>query len=368
MANDLALLIRSARRLGRNYRLVQGGGGNVSLKQGPLMRVKASGAALKDLTEKEGFVGLDYALLRRALNGGEPTDDAAYRALLAQARNAGESGRPSIESALHALLGPCVIHTHPNALLRLLCRRDALALVARLAPELGCPPLFIPYASPGLPLAQALIAAARDEGRDLAATPMVVFLANHGLFVSALDTRTALAIHERAVALAARLCPLPPLSAAKPGASSGLRRRLMLWARERGPWAAPRLPALLALRSLFASLPAADLGACFPDQVVYLGPEPLLLEGARASLWDAAWERYTTEWGQPPRVILQRDGILLFSAESRTLGRAREESWLTFGEILCGQETALARLGREPCLHLMNWESERYRAAKLAGN
>lgn len=363
MTSEALSLLRIARRLGRDPRLVQGGGGNVSQKQGGEMLVKASGTALKQVTA-EDFVRLDYVRLRGALYGGGLADDAAYRRELAACRRG--PGRPSIESTLHALLGPTVLHSHPNAVLRLLCRQDARAQIKRLKAALGVAFLFIGYAGPGLPLAAALMAEAQRTGTDLAATPLLVFLANHGLFVSARDAREAAALHSRVLALCAQACPFPSYPAPLPPADEALRQRLAAWARTHGCWHAPRRAAVKAAVSLFSQSPENELGACFPDQVVYLGPAPLRLETNEAVAWERAWNAYLARWRQAPLLISHSAGCLLFSFAGCTLNAAREESLATFCEVLCGQSGFLSRLSAAQCRHLMNWESERYRSAALA--
>ena len=66
MDKALADLIRISNATGKDSTLVQGGGGNTSVKtaDGKYMYIKASGTALKDMTKKEGWrrIRLDAVL------------------------------------------------------------------------------------------------------------------------------------------------------------------------------------------------------------------------------------------------------------------------------------------------------------------
>ena len=92
--------------LGADPELVQGGGGNSSLKAGGKLWIKASGAWLARAETEEIFLALELDRLGRQIAAGlaEPTtgcfDAAAGR-------------RPSIETTLHALMAaPVVLHSH----------------------------------------------------------------------------------------------------------------------------------------------------------------------------------------------------------------------------------------------------------------
>jgi len=65
MDKALAELIKISRGTGRDPTLVQGGGGNTSVKtaDGKYMYIKASGTALKDMNEQQGWrrLGVDLA-------------------------------------------------------------------------------------------------------------------------------------------------------------------------------------------------------------------------------------------------------------------------------------------------------------------
>jgi len=179
-------LLAVSQALGRDVFAIQGGGGNSSFKRADgVMLVKASGRAMGELTDMGGFVAVDPAGLRAGLAA--CAAEADYAALLA-ACVVGAGGRPSIETGLHALMGRCVLHSHSLWANVLCCAHGGQGLLADLFPAAD----YVPYAMPGLPLAQAL--AARAPLAD------VVFLENHGLIVSADTPQAALARHDAVVA------------------------------------------------------------------------------------------------------------------------------------------------------------------------
>jgi rhamnose utilization protein RhaD (predicted bifunctional aldolase and dehydrogenase) len=172
-------LFGPARFLGASPLFTQGAGGNISIKVGSTMYVKASGVLLRDLAHERGYVGVGFEPVARYLDE-NPGDarDAGYendfnRVIEGHALQAERFGVPSIETGMHVLLSASVIHTHNvyanvlgcmaggDAILRDLFREDAL---------------IIPYVNPGYMLAHALL-----EKKKKGALPPIIFLTNHGM-------------------------------------------------------------------------------------------------------------------------------------------------------------------------------------------
>src|ERR1017187_4786504 len=127
--NSLAQLIEISHVVGSNPEYVQAAGGNRSVKSpdGWTMAIKASGTALTLMSETEGWVELDVAAVLSVLDRADLVALPAKEreALVLQGLNSaivGGHGRPSVESALHAMLGRVVIHTHAVAANALNCR------------------------------------------------------------------------------------------------------------------------------------------------------------------------------------------------------------------------------------------------------
>src|SRR5208283_3978985 len=169
---------------------VQVGGGNTSVKSpdGLTMAIKASGTALTAMSESAGWVEVDVAVVlsifeRKDLAALET--DAREARVLQHLSSAviGGKGRPSVETALHAMLDRFVIHTHPVAANALNCGPGSAALL-EITPAGELPPLWVPYTDPGWRLAHTVKSAAEAHEQAHGCLPSVLFMENHGLLVS----------------------------------------------------------------------------------------------------------------------------------------------------------------------------------------
>lgn len=229
-------------RVGSNAMLVQGAGGNTSLKRGDQLLVKASGTWLADACTREIFIALPR-----------------FNSAGASAPHA-EGLHPSIETALHALMPHrVVIHAHAvnsmtTSVLEDGQRRAAHALDDRVRWA------WVGYHRPGAPLAEAVVHA-------LGSAPDVLLLQNHGVVVGAETVAAAeqlLSDVERLLHLPERSLPAPDAVRLAEGASDQFE---------------PLLHASgLAIDSEIAAIVSTT---CFiPDQVVFLGGAiPLGREG-----------------------------------------------------------------------------------------
>jgi len=150
-------LIRVARRVGAEG-LVIGASGNISVRRGKTMLIKASGAWLEQATAAD-FVAIP----------------------LADAPAGGRGKRPSCEYRMHAacyLARPditCVIHTHPlYATLLVTCGLTVRAISPEFSLSIGSEPGFVRYLCPGT------AGLAHSVGK-CAAEHNVVYMKNHGL-------------------------------------------------------------------------------------------------------------------------------------------------------------------------------------------
>jgi NAD(P)-dependent dehydrogenase (short-subunit alcohol dehydrogenase family)/rhamnose utilization protein RhaD (predicted bifunctional aldolase and dehydrogenase) len=102
-----------------------------------------------------------------------------FRSILEPGRNK----RPSVETSLHEIIQyKYVVHLHPTLINGVLCSHSAKSLTQQL---FGEKVLFVPYIDPGYTLFKKLdteISLYREKhGKD----PQIIFLENHGSFVSA---------------------------------------------------------------------------------------------------------------------------------------------------------------------------------------
>ena len=188
--NSLAQLIEISHAVGANREYVQAAGGNTSVKSpdGRTMAIKASGTALTLMSETDGWVEMDVAAVLSVLDRTDlaalPVKEREARVLeCLHAAAVGGRGRPSVETALHAMLGRVVVHTHAVAANALNCG-PGLAALAEICPPGELPPLWVPYTDPGWCLATAVRTAAEAYRQQHGSAPAVIFMENHGLLVA----------------------------------------------------------------------------------------------------------------------------------------------------------------------------------------
>jgi rhamnose utilization protein RhaD (predicted bifunctional aldolase and dehydrogenase)/NAD(P)-dependent dehydrogenase (short-subunit alcohol dehydrogenase family) len=321
-------LIAVARRFGRDPEFARGGGGNASVKVDGVLYIKPSGVALATLAADD-LVPLDVEPLLALLHAGDrgaeaagpggpagPADtagaagpahatgdltgDPVMRTALA-ARLADAGGRrPSVELLFHAFLPErLVLHTHPIDINAVTCNRDGAALAERLFGERA---VWVPYTDPGLPLARAIVEARRAHvERTGEPAPAITVMQNHGIIVGGesaaeivelsgwlLDTVRA-ALQRAAVPAGVAAPDLSPADLSPAGMDPARARTLV-------DVIAPSVRGLLATGTalrvvtfddapLAASFTASPAGRDFvlggpltPDQIVYAGSWPLLLD------------------------------------------------------------------------------------------
>ncbi|MEN9552351.1 MAG: hypothetical protein RI935_728 [Candidatus Parcubacteria bacterium] len=182
-------------RIGGDQAYFPGTGGNVSLKiDDSIMLIKASGKRVADMKDEGGSVALNY----------NPIKDFFYTDILsAEGERASmetinvsiiksHTGRPSIETGFHALLGTAVIHSHSFFVNILTCSQDFEILVETIFFGSRISYSCIPYAKPGYYLTHSIV----EKTKYLSQKPRVFFMKNHGVIVSAETMEEALILHE----------------------------------------------------------------------------------------------------------------------------------------------------------------------------
>jgi ribulose-5-phosphate 4-epimerase/fuculose-1-phosphate aldolase len=227
-------------RLGSDLRLVQGAGGNVSLKRDGVLWIKASGTRLGDAAERDIFVPMDESTTRDAV--------LVTEQLAPHVRPEGrESGlRPSIETALHVLQPHAVVaHVHGVGSIAAGLTSAVDEAVSALGDRFDT--VVVPYAKPGIELARAVLEATSERLR--ADRPVVLVLRNHGLVVGAADAAEAGALLDLVESALRRADP---------------------------PQFSPSGSGTLYPRGTVDDQAAAVLcaGALTPDSAVFLGPTP----------------------------------------------------------------------------------------------
>jgi rhamnose utilization protein RhaD (predicted bifunctional aldolase and dehydrogenase) len=167
------------------------GEGNTSARiDGETFWVKASGAAMRTI-EAGGFVRMRFDRVLDLLESEGLSDEEVRAGMEAAKADPAARGRPSVETALHALalqVGDTAFvgHTHPTAVNAILCSEGAReAIAGRLFPDeivyCGPAPVFVPYTDPGVPLARAVGEAIDRHIAEYRQAPKVVLMQNHGV-------------------------------------------------------------------------------------------------------------------------------------------------------------------------------------------
>ena len=325
-------LVAASARIGADPLLIQGPGGNTSIKDGCVMWIKASGSWLAEAGTRDVFVPIDWPAYAEALRAGGPAAEEA-----GAFRPGWYEGdlRPSIETPLHALLpGRVVIHVHCVHTIALAVRADARAALGRRLEGIAWH--LVPYARPGLPLVPGVL-----EG--VAAGARAIVLGNHGLVVSA-DT---VAEAEALLAEVHRRLAAPAREVAAP-AGDALRR--LCEGTAFAPAADPASPRLAGDPRL-ARIVAA--GALYPDHVIFFGMGPPV---ARSS----AEARGLMTGPEPPMAILV-PGVGMALRRDASAGAAALLRCL--GEVLLRVPPGAAPIPLTPadCDALLNWDAERHR-------
>jgi rhamnose utilization protein RhaD (predicted bifunctional aldolase and dehydrogenase) len=327
-------LIALAASLGRDRLLVQGPGGNISLKQDGVMWVKASGTWMMEAESRPILIPVDFTAVLDGLAAGDPACETCSSFVRHDLTRS--ALRPSIETTLHAVMPQkVVVHVHCVETISIACLADA---ADRLAASLqGLNWAFVPYVRPGASLGRAMVEHMRNGTN-------ILVLGKHGLVVAG-DT-----VDEAAQLRAEVSRRLARVARAAPRADREMLRRA-----QGGGYSPAEDDALHAIATDPVSLAAARCGSLYPDHVVFLGPGIVETDTTETAT-DAARRA-----GRPdaPIVIVPGAGVLLHGAAT--------PSALALARCLADVTCRLA--GNDPVdplsatdeAQLLDWDAEKYR-------
>ncbi|MCU0820823.1 MAG: class II aldolase/adducin family protein [Beijerinckiaceae bacterium] len=306
--------LRLSARLGQDPLLVQGPGGNTSLKRDSLLWIKASGTELADAETQPIFVPVHLTKARAEAHG---AGDGTCLAAVADPVN---RLRPSIETTFHALIEwPVVAHFHSVA-----------AIVHGISPEgrreaqrklADLPFDMIPYRKPGRPLTQRI---AQTYQRPI----QIWLLENHGIICAGPDVASVEALIDEVEArLAMPMLFQPTAPAIDPP--------------EGFAW----LPEANVLAQVDRLRALALGGSPYPDHVVFLGSGLPLFDPERS---------------QPAAIIARKGVVASLSATPAQRAMAR-----CLADVLSRvpPDWQIDMLSAEAEAELLNWDAEKYRQA-----
>jgi rhamnose utilization protein RhaD (predicted bifunctional aldolase and dehydrogenase) len=322
LTSSLAALKRVSAELAQDHLLIQGAGGNTSLKCGDILWVKASGCWLEDADDKPVFVPLRLSTVLANIIAQNP--DCCAGARLPDRPS--EGLKPSIETALHAIMPHiAVIHAHAvNSTTTALLADGEARFERAMGGDLRG--LYLPYATPGLPLANAV-----REAVTGGAAPDVILLQNHGVVVGAESPDAAARLLkeiERRLAFVPR--PLPKPDPKRLAAHEDKHYEALPFGC--GMALDPYLFGLLT-RSVFT-----------PDQVVFLGGP------VRA-----------TEPGDGEPALILREGVGAYRRRDASPGTQAVIAWLAHIAERIPEGAEILSLPDREVASLLGWDAEHYR-------
>ncbi len=187
MKPEINELIEISKYYGKNKEYVVAGGGNTSFKDNEKIWIKASGKSLAEMNE-EGLVVLNrekLQLISSRVYSEDPVEreEQVKQDLFFSIAGPTNDKRPSVETSLHEIIQyKYVVHLHPTIINGILCSRNAKSLTRKL---FGDNVLFLQYTDPGYTLFKKLESEIISYRTRFSNDPKIIFLENHGSFVSA---------------------------------------------------------------------------------------------------------------------------------------------------------------------------------------
>ena len=382
----LADLIRMSNVTGRDPALVLGGGGNTSVKtaDGRYMYIKASGTALKDMDGQRGWRRLriepvlsiikDKPLMK--LDPIARENVVVSRLLEACEDGCAGGARPSVESHLHALLKSHVIHLHPLVVSAYVNARNGEAELQKLFASEKLPPLWVPYANPGYMLARRIAALVENYQQQHRRKPQILFLAKHGVFVTADSANGALRLVRKVIALCASKVKPVAARAAKPAAAADITAaklavRKAVFEATGGYLPVSYFPATNGIAAFMANSRAKALLSApplHPEEMVYANGPALWCEDARCETVRRRLQARLGKAAKAPSAFLVK-GLGLFVATDKSLAplvAEMEEGSVTV-RMHARRFGGVIGLNKREQRFINHWESEAFRRKLVSG-
>lgn len=334
---DLGALRALSARVGADPALVQGAGGNTSVKQDGILWIKASGTWLSEAMDRDIMVAVEIEPLLKAVAASDPAAEKAEQFVVPGLGP--QDLRPSIETTVHALMPQrVVVHVHCVETIALAVREDGEARCGALLGGLNW--AFVPYRRPGLPLARAIHERLRP-GTD------VLVLGNHGLVVAADTVEAAEALMRRVSALLAQPARTAPASDTE-----------ALVALAGSSYALPKLPQSHAVATDPASCHVAAGGSLYPDHVIFLGVGSVLARPGENAEQVAARETLS---GNPAPVSILFPGKGVLMRRGASAGAEAMARCIADVAARIPDDARLRYFTPQENGELLNWDAEKYR-------
>ncbi|MCD4785408.1 MAG: class II aldolase/adducin family protein [Candidatus Eremiobacteraeota bacterium] len=175
---EIKELVKISQYAGSDILLVQGGGGNASVKSRDKrkMWIKASGFRLSEVTDEKGYVVTDLRSLVSLMHS-KKMNHKEFSGGLKLSVIGDSTLRPSMETGFHAVLPRVVLHTNPVYVNAFACMEDGeLAIMEVMNQEM----VWVKYKPPGFELSVEVDRVCRGYSELNGHLPPDIILRNHG--------------------------------------------------------------------------------------------------------------------------------------------------------------------------------------------
>lgn len=376
---ELNSIIEISRKFGEDRDMVQGGGGNTSVKIGNgKMYVKASGTTLR-MADVDTFIVVDVDEVLGILGDKDMSElTPGERDLIVSNRlqglvKDGSNKRPSIETFLHALLGKYVVHVHPVYVNALTCFEGGHALAEKIFKD-KIKYLWIGYDSPGYPLGILLKDGLKKYVACNGTVPEVIFLQNHGIIISSDNEQDIYLLNDKVMEELKGFWGTNVLKKDVTIKETDYINLLkQAFASIHLPYSYLQVSESCVIHSVLQKENSRVLftdGALYPDQIVYCGEYPLYIESdADYKKVRSMLKEFIETVGYPPKVAIFDGKAVVFSGESLNEIKAMEETLESHLKVLLliEKKGKPGFLSREETTYIANWESEKYRKKLITG-
>lgn len=354
-------IIRLSNDFGGSEEYSRAGGGNASYKHDGILHIKPSGVPLATLGA-EDLVQLRIPVLLDALHSDAPVEGDPVMAAAAAAKIGESTRRPSVEILFHALIeDSLVLHVHPLVANAVTCNEQGPQLTADL---LGDEAVWVDYIDPGVPLARSIERAREEFGqRTGKPAPSITMMGNHGIIVSG-NSHDEVAERMQwlttTIQTAIDAAPESPTSRAP---EADLTTVAEEFRRALGAESVALRDSGVARDSSGPEAGPVSRGPLIPDQIVYSGSLPVVLEGPNAAELSDRLATFRDTHGKDPIVcVVPGRGVIAVGKNDKAaetaletyldaLRVARDADRLGSVRVMTGSERHF----------IENWEAEAYR-------
>ena len=333
LVKELKELSNLSEDLGKNLNLIQGAGGNTSVKIDEVLWVKASGYWLSDANKKNIFVPVNYKGIIENL------ENSNNDPVIAEVINKNEIGelRPSIETTLHAVMPQkYVVHNHSvNSIVNTIAQSYMSELKEKLD---GLDWGVVKYAKPGLPLTEEVRKVA-NTGAD------VIVLANHGIVIASNDIDK---LKKKINEVEKRLHR--PLRDIKQKIQYEKIHALI----SDTEYILPKYELVHSLALDKETIKAISYRSLYPDHVVFLGPGPMTVVNM-----EKANKLVSNDIGKHNTVVIENIGVIVHQASSENIDGMLHCLANTLLRVQPNEK--LSYLSEQDELELLDWNAEEYR-------